>query len=133
MGLHLIPSHIEAAWLEPPEHDDPLEGVEFPRERSPWKRDRDWVRWQMQLAINERMRANPMLVDSRGQPGSMSKDHALRFAELNLLHAEIYRYRLRIGFGPRRSHRFDALARLHRIADLIPYFDKAPLPDRGQG
>jgi hypothetical protein len=128
MGLYTIPQHIETSWREPPEPDDPLAGVEHPRERKPWKRDRDAARFAMRCRINERCRANPMVVDSRGEPGRLSKDHSLRFAELNYLHAEIYRYRMKIGFGPRRSHRFDALARLHRIADLIPYFDKAPLP-----
>jgi hypothetical protein len=129
MGLYTIPQHIETSWREPPEHDDPLEHVEHIRERKPWKRDREAVRLAMQRRINERRQSNPMLVDARGEPvGHRSKDHSLRFAELNYLHAEIYRFRMGVGFGPRRSHRFDALARLHRIADLIPYFDKPRLP-----
>jgi hypothetical protein len=44
----------EAQWLEPEEVDDPLEGVEHPRERKPRTRDRFSIRWQMQRAINER-------------------------------------------------------------------------------
>lgn len=42
------------AWGDPPEYDDPLDAVEFPRERKPWKRDRHEIYWKMQRAINER-------------------------------------------------------------------------------
>lgn len=114
-------------YLDPPEVGDPLERVENPRERKPWKRDRDAIRFAMQRAINERCGANPMVVDSRGKPGHLSKDHSLRFRELNHLHFEIGRYRWECR-GKRRSWRLDALARLHRIADLVPYFDKPSLP-----
>lgn len=51
MGLHLCP--IEPS-LDPPEYDDPLERVEHPRERKPWKRDRHATYWRMQRAINLR-------------------------------------------------------------------------------
>jgi len=125
MGFHYLD---DRNYLEPPEPEDPLEGVEYPRERKPWKRDRDAVRFAMQQAINVRCLANPMVSDSRGEPGRLSKDHSLRFSWLNDLHYELFRYRMRIGFGPRRSHSLDALARLHRIAELIPYFDKPRLP-----
>ena len=118
-------------WGEPDEAEGPLDRVEFQRERKPWKRDPADARWKMQVAINERLRANPMVVGSEGNAGSMSKDHSLRFMELNRLHNEIWRYRH--GFyttrrTPRPSQRFEALARLHRIAELIPYYDRPPLP-----
>jgi hypothetical protein len=51
MGLHLCP--IEPP-LDPEEFDDPLERVEYPRERKPWKRDRLATYWQMQRAIIQR-------------------------------------------------------------------------------
>jgi hypothetical protein len=53
VSLHLCP--IEPAdWTDTPEYDDPLENVEHPRERKPWKRDRHAIRWQMQRAMNLR-------------------------------------------------------------------------------
>jgi hypothetical protein len=58
MGLYTIPQHIETSWREPPEYDDPLENVERPRERKPWKRDREAVRMAMRRAINERWQAS---------------------------------------------------------------------------
>lgn len=51
MSLHLCP--IEPS-LEPEDVPDPVEGVEFPRERKPWKRDRHAIYWKMQRAINQR-------------------------------------------------------------------------------
>ena len=124
MGLHYLD---DRNYLEPPESDDPLEGVEHLRERKPWKRDREAVKYAMQAAINARCQANPMVVDSRGGPGSLSKDHSLGFRDLNYLHYEIGRYRWE-SKGKRRSWCLGALARLHRIADLIPYYDKPRLP-----
>lgn len=114
-------------WGEPPEYSDPLDSVENPRERKPWKRNRHAVHSAMQKAINARCWANPMVVDAYGTPGLLSKDHSLRFVRLNHLHFEIGRYRWE-SKGKRRSWRLDALARLHRGFDLIPYFDKPPLP-----
>lgn len=55
MGIAADFARAEAQWLEPDEPtDDPLDRVEHPRERKPWKRDRHAIRWQMQGAINRR-------------------------------------------------------------------------------
>ena len=124
MGYHYLD---DRNYLEPPEYPDPLESVEFPRERKPWKRDRDTIRWAMQSAINARCAANPMVVDSRGNPGSRSKDHSLRFRELDRLHSEINRFRWE-KVGNRRSWRLNVMAGIMRGFDLVPYFDKPRLP-----
>lgn len=116
------------AWGEPEDAEDPLERVEFPRERKPWKRDREAMRLAMQRAINERRQRNPMVESSRGEPCAITKDHAARIGRLNELHYEIYRFRIGMGFGPKRYHRLRAFASILEGFALIPYFDKVPLP-----
>lgn len=87
MALHL---HSAEAYLtEPPEYDDPLEGVEFPRQRKPWKRDRHELR---RLARLQPAQRGPWARDDRGWHRNLN--HACRFEELNL--AAHYRYRLRV-------------------------------------
>jgi hypothetical protein len=116
------------AWGEPDDVDDPLERVEFPRERKPWKRDREAVRLAMQRALNERRAGNPMIERSRGEPYAITKDHAARFQRLNELHYEIFRFRMGLGYGPKRWHRLREFATILERFALVPYFDKAPLP-----
>lgn len=115
------------AWGEPEESADPLEGVAYPRERKPWKRDRERVRLAMQQAINERKGRNPIVKSLHGDC-SVTKDHARRMGRLNELHYEIFRFRMGIGFGPHRWHRLRAFAAILEGFALIPYLDKVPLP-----
>jgi hypothetical protein len=116
------------AWGEPEDVDDPLEGVAYPRERKPWKRDRERVRLVMQAAIRERRQNNPMVEAFRGDRCAATKDHAARIGRLNELHYEIFRFRMGMGFGPKRWHRLRAFATILEDFALVPYFDKVPLP-----
>ncbi|PZU71085.1 hypothetical protein [Sphingobium sp.] len=116
------------AWGEPEDVDDPLEGVAYPRERKPWKRDRERVRLVMQAAILERRQNNPMVEAFRGDRCAATKDHAARIGRLNELHYEIFRFRMGMGFGPKRWHRLRAFATILEDFALVPYFDKVPLP-----
>jgi len=114
------------AWGDPPEPEDPLENVEHPRERKPWKRDRDSVRWAMQGAINQRCWAN-MRPD-----GMQTRDHSMRFWFLNMARYEIWRH---FFLDHRRQHaeaRANAVARLRRYVLAARDFDKPPLPRRGK-
>lgn len=123
MGLHLAPAAAEAAWLEPPEYDDPLEHVEFPRERKPWKRDRHAIRSAMNGAINARCQAN-MTPD-----GMQTRDHHMRFFWLNHARYEIWRQ-----FFIDHHHlqhptvRSEKVACLRRCVLAARDFDRPPLP-----
>ena len=128
MGLHTIPQHIETSWREPPEYDDPLEHVDHPRERKPWKRDRHSIQWMMQLAINERCAAN-----WRERPNGWSgtADHSLRFQALNQARYEVFRLMLshKIGRDWRREWGGEAFERAKRYILVARKYDVPPLPD----
>lgn len=119
MGLHLTPFEER---MDPPEYDDPLERVEHPRERKPWKRDRHAVRSAMNAAIIQRCRANM-------RPDKMhTRDHSLRFGFLNVARFEIRRHFL---IDHRRQHptvRAESVARLRRYVLAARKFDKPRLP-----
>lgn len=122
MSLHLVPSHIEAAWLDPPEYDDPLERVEHPRERKPWKRDRHAIRSMMNGAINRRCWAN-LRAD-----GMRTRDHSERFRLLNHARYEIWRH---FFLDHKRQHpnvRAENVARFRRYILAARDFDKPRLP-----
>lgn len=70
MSLAADFARAEASYLSPYESEDPLEDVEFPRDRKPWKRDRHKVRSDAQGAINRRAWSN------MGDDGQ-TKDHAI--------------------------------------------------------
>lgn len=115
-------ARAEAGWLEPPEYDDPLEAVEFPRERKPRKRDRHSLRFAMQGAINRRCWAN-MRAD-----GMQTRDHSMRFWFLKHARYEIWRH---FFLDHRRQHpivRAESVARLRRYVLAARDFDKPRLP-----
>lgn len=89
MTLHLHSPALEAWLTTPPEYDDPLERVEFPRERKPWKRDREAIRWAMRLHDSKRA---IWIVDDRGWEKNLHPSQ--RFLHLNV--AASYLYRLRV-------------------------------------
>ena len=89
MSLHLHSAACEAYLTEPPEYDDPLDSVEFPRARKPGKRDRHELRRLARLIPQQR---GPWVRDELGWDHNLN--HACRFAALRL--AEHYRYRLRV-------------------------------------
>lgn len=113
----------EAAWLAPDEFDDPLERVEFPRERKPWKRDREAVRVAMQGAINKRCWANVNEADGR------TRDHAVGWREFE--HGKFQLRRELIVSSKPRMHP-DAwryhLAYIRRCILAHRRFDNSPLP-----
>jgi hypothetical protein len=105
MNLAVQFARAESAWLEPDELDDPLEGVEHPRERKPWKRDRHAVYWQMQRAINER---EALTVRDFG--GGWSFPTSLSYQSWTANHAQ---------FEVRRAlWKIDDLSRMHPLARL---------------
>lgn len=122
MGLHLHSAACEAWLTEPPEYgDDPLDGVEFPRERKPWTRDRYQVVSSMSGAINRRCWAN---IGEDGQ----TLDHSMRFWFLNMAHYEINRFRWESRGIKHQAWRDETIARLRRYVLAARRFDKPPLP-----
>jgi hypothetical protein len=112
MGLHLCP--IEPAdWTDPPEGDDPLEGVEHPRERKSNRRDRHDVRWRMQRAMNEREWAT-IRDFGNGQKHATS----LQARSLRLNHAE---FEVRRALITREHDRMCPAARADYLARLRRY------------
>lgn len=83
MGLHLHSAACEA-YLTTPPYDEyaPLDGVEFPRERKPGKRDRHALRDMARVHRNRRCNLSSPL------------DHTFRWEEFS--YARCYRYRLRV-------------------------------------
>lgn len=122
MGLHLAHAAAEAVWLEAQEYGDPLEHVEFPRERKPGTRDRDAVRTAMNGAINRRCWGNMQ------DDGMATRDHSQRFSFLNMAHFEINRFRWESRMGKHSAWREETLARLRRYVLAARRFDKPPLP-----
>jgi len=90
MGLHLHSAACEA-YLTEPDDDfyDPLDGVDYPRVRASWKRDRHELGRLARLRSRDR---GPWVRDDRGWDRNL--DHAVRFYELGM--AAHYRYRLRV-------------------------------------
>jgi hypothetical protein len=119
MGLHVTPFEER---MEPPEYDDALDRVEFPRERKPWKRDRHSIRYAMQGAINRRCWAN---ID----PGAKrTRDHSERFRLLSHARYEIWRH---FFLDHKRQHsavRAETVARLRRYVLAARDYDKPRLP-----
>ncbi len=119
MGLHLTPFEER---MDPPEYEDPLDRVEFPRERKPGKRDRHAIRSMMNGAINRRCWAN------MDEQGLRTRDHAQRFAFLNHARYEIWRHFL---IDHKRQHptvQAQMIAGLRHLVLACRLYDKPPLP-----
>jgi hypothetical protein len=123
VSLHLHSAACEAYLTEPPEYEDPLLGVDFPRDRKPWKRDRYAIRSAMNGAINHRC------WDNTGEDGR-TRDHSQRFAFLNMAHFEIDRFRWESRKGKHQAWRDETIARLRRYVLAACRFDVPPLPCR---
>jgi hypothetical protein len=111
MGLHLCP--IEPS-LDPDDCEDPLERVEFPRERKPWKRDRHVVRSKAQGAINAR---EALTVRDFGRGWQYATSVAAQSREANHAQLQVWRALKKID-DPRRMHfeaRHEFYLRLHRL------------------
>jgi hypothetical protein len=115
------PGWAEAAYLEAPEYGDPSDWGEHPRERKPWSRDRNTIRYTMQAAINQRCWSN---VDANG----WTNDHSMRFQALNHARYEIWRH---FFIDNKRMHptvRAEAIARLKRYVLGARKYSLPPIP-----
>lgn len=125
MSLAADFARCEASYLSPDDPEDPLDGVDFPRERKPWKRDRFKVRWDMQAAINRRAWAN-LGDDDR------TKDHATGWWFWERTKFEVRR-ELFNGRHPHIDHRHpdvrrEVIERLKRLIRSNRRYDNSPLP-----
>lgn len=125
MALHLHSAACEAWLTEPPEWDDPLERVEFPRGPKPGHRDRHELKRLVRLRTQERSGWADL---PRGW--KFNQDHACRFDAFNI--AGSYRYRLRVLRHHFSSHEIEEHKRYWRLylAEAARCL-KPPLPKRG--